>query len=209
MVYDELKALGLDALAAALEGPPQDGEEYAASFYQEATFNLLRHGDQGVAHLLVSLGRFDAVREAAVLLALGASEADTETVRPALYQGLGDEREEVVAAAIDGLRFQKDESAKGRVLARADDRSPWVRGAVLRYWAAVDPDGAKPTLLAALRDPHWAVRANAVDELDDMVAVDALEAIRPLLADPHPNPRAAAEWAVRTLEEEQQIGGLS
>jgi HEAT repeat protein len=52
---------------------------------------------------------------------------------------------------------------------------------------------AKPILYAALHDERYIVRETAVDELDERCDAEAAPLIRPLLDDPHPDVRQAAE----------------
>ena len=79
--------------------------------------------------------------------------------------------------------------------------SPSVRARVLEFLRQLDPEAARSALLAALHDPDYIVRETAVDELDDLGAVEALTALQPLLADPHPHVRQATEGALRRLNE--------
>ena len=74
-----------------------------------------------------------------------------------------------------------------------------VATALATVLARSAPDMATKPLLVALQDRHFVVRESAVDALADLGLVDALPAIRPLLHDPHPHVRQAAQTAVEHL----------
>jgi len=127
------------------------------------------------------------------------ARVDDPWVERFLLAHLGDRRPAVVMAVIDGMTARHALAAHDRVLALAGHRSPYVRGAVLRYLGALFPDEARTLLLAGLQDRHFVVRESAIDALDEIEAVDAVDAIRPMLNDPRPHVRQAAEWAVQHL----------
>lgn len=54
-------------------------------------------------------------------------------------------------------------------------------------------------LMAALKDGSHIVRENAIDELEELQARDAVPALRLLLDDSHRDVRAAARHALQTL----------
>lgn len=102
--------------------------------------------------------------------------------------------------AINGLEIQEHHDTHDAVLALRDHSSPYVRGAVLRYMSQLFLNEAVPMLYAALHDPHYILRESAVDALDDHEVVGALPAVRPLLRDPHPHVRQAAQWMVTRFD---------
>jgi HEAT repeat protein len=161
------------------------------------------HGNDGMRFLMDQAGSVedDEPRLRAVMLGLTMARVDDPWVERFLLAHLGDRRPAVVMAVIDDLTALDALAAYDRVLALAGHRSPYVRGAVLRYLGTLFPDEARTLLLAGLRDRHFVVRESAIDALDEMEAVDAVDAIRPMLNDPHPHVRQAAEWAVHHLSD--------
>ncbi len=61
-----------------------------------------------------------------------------------------------------------------------------------------------PLLLQGLQYPDVLVYENACDELDDFEAVEAMPALTPLLDDPHPHIRQAAQTGLDNLQRVQQ-----
>jgi HEAT repeat protein len=198
--YPELDNLGLAELVQRFHGPPLEGEEYADVYYQEVALHIREHEEAGAAFLFQDLENEDEHRLRAVLLALTVPAFEPVRVGNILRSYLQDRRPMIVAEAIDGLSRLGMRDVREQVATFGGHPSPYVRGAVLRYMGRLFPDVAKPMLLEALHDPHYIVRENAVDELDDLAAVNALPAIRPLLADAHAHARQAAETAVANLQ---------
>lgn len=205
--YAELDNLTLDELIERFRGPPIDGEEYGAIFYEEVTILIREHGDGGLAFLLGECERVgdDEDRLRGVLVALSWPPPDPQ-IRAFLRPYLRNERPLVVMEAVEGLRWQQDSGARDPILALRNHASPYVQGSVLRYLQNLYPEEAVPLALAALHAPHYVVRESAIDVLDELGAVEALAAIRPFLADSHPDVRQAAETAVQDLEELQTEG---
>lgn len=96
-----------------------------------------------------------------------ARGADVEH-RPLLLGQLGHPDELVVQEAIDGLASLGSSQDLDVVASHATHRSPYVRGAVLRYRQRVFDAAARPWLLAGLSDPDPVVRFWALDALDDL-----------------------------------------
>jgi HEAT repeat protein len=71
----------------------------------------------------------------------------------------------------------------------------------LRFISRLFPKEAPPILLEALEDPHYIVKENAIDELDDLGVIEAIPYIRPFLSDPHPYVVEAAQTAISNLED--------
>lgn len=200
-LYPELDNLSLDELIACLHGPPLDGAEYARAYYDEVAIHIQRHGAAGIALLLGQIHHPDADRAGAIILALTFPQPEPAGLRDILLSHLRDERPWVVARAVDALRLLGEKRATAAIAALHDHPSPYVRGRVLAFLRHHDPEAALPRLLAALKDQDYIIRETAVDELDEMGTVEALPAIRPLLADPHPEVRQAVQGAMRRLEE--------
>ncbi len=79
------------------------------------------------------------------------------------------------------------------------DTSPLVRCAALEFVRRHDRPRAKAVLLAALADGDDVVRMCAADELDELGDPSVVSNLRPLLADPHPDVRQAAETTIANL----------
>ena len=112
---------------------------------------------------------------------------------------LSDEREMVVAQAVDTLARFACPSAVGLVSPLLGHPSPYVVGSALRFFARRVPEKAVPLLENALEAEHPIVRQNAVDELDELEYTAALPRIRRLLRDPDKDVREAARYAVAHL----------
>ncbi len=200
-VYPELDGLSLPELIQRFHGPPLDGKTSATAYYMEVAARIGEQGNDGMRFLQEQAGRVadDEPRLRAVMLGLTTPRSTDPSVERFLLAHLGDRRPAVVMEAIVDLTALQALAAHDQVRALASHRSPYVRGAVLRYLGALFPMEAKPLLIAGLADGHFVVRESAVDALDEMDAVDTIDAIRPLLNDPHPHVREAAEWAVQRL----------
>ena len=62
------------------------------------------------------------------------------------------------------------------------------------------PDEAFLLLIEALQDSDEIVRQSAIDEIDELEIIKAIPYIRPLLDDPSPDVRQAAETAIQNLK---------
>jgi len=188
-MYPELDELDFDGLRAAFEGPPVDGDEFAASYFDEVAIRIRRVGDeQGVHYLLSQAERVDPARLQAIFVALTMPPPiNRPDVHVLLMSHLDDEHELVVASVIDGLAVLGGVAdTRPEVSRRHDDARSLVRGAVLRYLAQVDGQRAIPTLIEALDDPDPRVRENAIDELDELEAEVAVSNVQRLTSDPNP-----------------------
>jgi HEAT repeat protein len=130
---------------------------------------------------------------------LGLQDEEDPWYREKLQTLLQDTRELIVAEAVDGLARIKARDLREKILQLRDHPSPYVRGSVLRYMSKLSPTEAPPMLIAALKDPHYIVKENAIDELDDLEYYQALPYIRPLLHNQHEDVLQAAETAVENL----------
>jgi HEAT repeat protein len=199
MLYLELAELDVDVLVERLAAPCPEGDEYAAAYYDDVAITLRARGQRGTDALLERLSTSDELRAASILVAFATPPRD-ESMIPVFRAYLDDGRPRVLLEVIDGLWYLRDRDVHDRIEALHDHASPYVRGAVLRYLSRLFPDEALPYLRTALRDPHFVVRESAVDEYDELDAIGAIDDIRPLLSDSHPDVRQAARTAIANLE---------
>jgi hypothetical protein len=199
----------IDQLIQRFKSLPDDGDLYANFYYQEITDALIKSGQKGVLYLKNWIEQNDpkvldligTARLRAVLFALSQvnSERDREWVKVLLLHYLEDERPEILAEAIDGLRHQKARYTI-RVLMLLNHPSAQVRSSVLRFFAALHPNRALPLLLLALHDSDPLVRENAADELGDLGDRRAIQPLQELCQDSCQNVREAAESALEMFD---------
>ncbi len=201
--YPELDSLSLSELEARFRAPPPDDPEdadYYQIWYDEVAIAIReRDPEEGARFLRGEVASADPERLTAILLAITWFHERDRGNADLLIEGLEDPNEHVVARSIDGLSWLGDCAGTEQVLALGADPRPWVRGAVLRFASRVVPDRAPALLLDALRDPHYIVRENAIDELDELGYTPALARIEALCADPDPHVRQAALSAIPNL----------
>jgi vesicle coat complex subunit len=164
---------------------------------------IAERGQAGNDALIGLLSTADDDRLRAIIFALSSHPGEPMRIRNLLMDYLRDQRPLIVAEAVDGLAALDARDATEQVLALQDHPSPYVRGGVLRFMARLHPDEARELLIDALSDPDYIVRENAIDELQEIDATDALPSLEPLLHDPHPYVRQAAETAVAGLQAEK------
>lgn len=201
-LFPELDNLDLAGLIESFTGDPLDGPEYGRTYYDEVAYQIGQQGDEGLNYLWDRQGQVDADRQGAILLALSTLELRLDRpVEELLRSNLDSEHPLVVADAIDGLQYRGIDTpeVRAQVLVHDDHPSKWVRAAVLRYLSRLFPDEARPILVEALQDLEPLIRENAIDELDDMGAVEFIPEIESLLNDLHPNVREAAAIALDNL----------
>ncbi len=199
MLYPELAELDVNGLVERLVAPCPVGDEYATAYYDDVAITLRARGQRGTDTLLEHLSTLDELRAASILVAFATPPLD-ESMIPVFRAHLDDGRPRVLLEVIDGLCYLRDYEAHDRIVAFHEHASPYVRGAVLRYLSRLFPEEALPYLRKALRDQHFVVRESAVDEYDELDAVEALDDIRPMLSDPHPDVRQAAHTTIENLE---------
>lgn len=201
MLFSELDNLSYSELVDCFEGPPVDGEEYALGWYEEVADCLRESGDEGISFLFEQVETVDPVRLAAVLVVLTGPPTVVDSRLGLWLPGFLSHPEHVVVmAAVDGLSTQED-THQDEVMALRDHPDPYVRGSVLRFISRVLPQEAIPFLIDALNDPHYIVRENAIDELDELGAsYDVVPRLRTFLDDPHPDVRQAAATAICNVE---------
>jgi hypothetical protein len=192
---EELEGLNLDELEQQFEC----NGDYS-SFYDEVAQYIAAQGASGLFYLknVVEEDRMDVPQLRAAIWILGLQEEDP-WYREKLQTLLEDPRDLIVAEAVDGLARIKARDLRDTILQLRDHPSPYVRGSVLRYMSKLFPKEAPPMLIAALKDPHYIVKENAIDELDDLEYYQALPYIRPLLHNQHEDVLQAAETAVENL----------
>ena len=198
-LYTELDSLKLAELISRFQEPAPEGKEYAAAYYDEVAALIEEKGEAGLKFLDSQLPIADKDRLGAILLALATPGHPLSKVM--LLKYLHDKRPYIIVRAIDGLWRQGQSDASNEVLALRNHPDAWVRGAVLRFMRHIQPEAAVPILLEALQDPHYIVRENAIDELDELEAITALPYIRPFLQDQPKDVRAAARLAVEHFED--------
>lgn len=201
--YPELDSLSLSELQARFRAaPPKDPDlegNYQLWYEELAVAIRERDPDEGARFLRGEADRGDPDRLSAILLAIAWFDERDRVYADLAIECLDHPDEQVAARAIDGLAGLGGCGLTERILALGADPRVLVRGAVLRFAPQVVPDRAPALLLHALHDPHYIVRENAVDELDELDYAPALPNIEALRADPHPHVRTAALAAIANL----------
>ena len=209
--YPELEDMTLDELVACFHGLPTEADDDTFVYFSEVALQLRRKGKAGNSILWQEFDHssLDEEHLRAVICALtfpdeypGLTPLE-DSMKTALHKKLPvllrDHRPLIQAEVIDGLESLGDKSMVEAVLELYKSPSPYVRGAVLRYMARLHSAIAKKYLLESLKDSHYVVRLNAIDELDWIDAVEAIPHIRELLTDEDPDVREAAETAIKNL----------
>ena len=212
--YPELDSLSLSELQARFRAAPPvdpdledaapprdpDRDSYHDLWYGEVAIAIRKRDPEGGARFLRGeVAVADPERLTAILLAITWFAERDRVHADLLIECLEHPDEHVAAEAIDGLSVLGGCGLTERILALAADPRALVRGAVLRFARRVVPDRAPALLLDGLRDPHYIVRENAVDELDELDYMPALPRIVELSRDPHPHVRSAALGAIANL----------
>ena len=201
---EELEGLNLGELKQQFE---RDGDY--STFYDEVAQSIAAQGAPGLSYLkkVLEEDRIDVPQLRATIWVLGLQE-EGPWFREKLQTLLHDSRELILAEAVDGLARIKARDLRENILQLLTHPSPYVRGSVLRYMSKLFPNDAPPLLIAALKDPHYIVKENAIDELDDLEYYQALPYIRPLLYNQHEDVLQAAQTAVENLtmvKEEKEV----
>jgi HEAT repeat protein len=194
----DLEKESVEKLAQRLEQPLSSGEEDDFG-YDDIAWALSKRGRLGLdvlARYLVAPAEH-TVR--AAILGISLSLGGPEKYEARLVGLLEDARDGVVKEAIRALGHGRLLSSRARIEALAGHASQHVRGAVLDYFAEVDPDEGYERAIAALRDPDIQVRECAVDLLDDLGRPEAIAALEALVDDPAPDVRAAVQSALENL----------
>ena len=198
-IYPELDDLDLEGLIHYWHSVgPLDGKEYATSYYDELAFLIQNKGAAGRLFLKEQISKSNGDRLAAILYHLPSKEKPIPV--NIILQYLKNEFPLVIADAIEGLKFQEEKKAKNEVLKLRFHYSPYVRSSVLRFMSKLYPDEAFLLLIEALQDSDEIVRQSAIDRIDELEIIKAIPYIRPLLDDPSPDVRQAAETAIQNLK---------
>lgn len=200
--YPELREKDLEGLKTCFQSPAPKEEE-ATAYYQEVAHLIASRGEEGRQYLARAVDGADQPQLRGIIFGLGEGPDKNPLSRDILFRFLRDERPLIVAEAIDGLRNQGYRDVLDVVLPLYEHPSPYVKGSVLRFVASQDPTRANDLLFKALKDPSFIVRENAADELGELRQQESIELLRPLLEDPHPHVRQAAESAIETIRSAQ------
>jgi HEAT repeat protein len=204
--YPELDCLNLQDLIKCFQGSPPVAED-SVIYYTEVAILITKQHEAGIEYLynIVNSTSDDQLR--GIIFALTESPKisekkgleNREKLRQILFTYLNDERPMIIAEAIDGLSKIGEKKAADNVLKMLQHSSPYVRGSVLRFLTQLLPEKAIPILLDHLKDPHFIVRENAVDELGEIGTPSIICYLQPLLSDSHPDVRQAAQTAIDSL----------
>ncbi len=205
--FPTLDARALPDLIALFQSDPlAHGVEpdEAGLFLDEVAVAIAKRGVDGAVFLLDYLVRADTQRAGAILLGLAFVDQDSgrrylPRIRSVLASFLACSTPSLVAEAVGSSSALGFADMADSITPLLNHESPYVVGSVLRFLSRHFPSRARPILMNALRSPEPVVRANAIDELDNMECKEALPRIVELLNDPHENVRAAANWAAEHL----------
>jgi hypothetical protein len=199
-IYPELDNLDLkDLIDYWHTTKPLDGEEYAASYYDELAFLIADKGTAGHLFLNEQISKTNDYKLAAILVNLSSKENPIPS--NILFEHLKHKSFPVISGAIEGLIIQEETKAKNEVVKLRFHESAYVRSSVLRFMSKLYPEEARSLLIEALQDRHEIVRQSAIDEIDELQMTDAIPTLRPFLNDSSPDVRQAAETAIENLED--------
>lgn len=200
-IYPELDKLNLPKLIDCFQKTvPED--ESDSIYFDEVALLIRQQGKAGIDFLFGELDRANLEQLRGIILALTfPPPVEHPSLQGILLSYLHDRRPLIVADAVDELSFLGATDTADAVLPLITHPDSYIRGSVLRFISRLFPLSAPPILLEALQDPHYIVRENAIDKLDDLGTIEAIPYIRPFLSDPHPHVVEAAETAISNLEE--------
>jgi HEAT repeat protein len=199
-IYPELENLDLkDLIEYWHTTEPLDGEEYAASYYDELAFLIADKGTAGRLFLKEQISKTDDYKLASILVNLPSKEHPISS--NTLFKYLKHESSPIIGSAIEGLIIQEEIKAKNEVLKLRFHESAYVRSSVLRFMSKLYPEEARSLLIKALQDRHEIVRQSAIDEIDELQMTNVIPTLRPFLNDSSPDVRQAAETAIENLED--------
>jgi hypothetical protein len=201
--YPELTVKGLNELLGMfkdIDAIRVAGEKKIYS--QELALAILRCGIQGISLLIGLISSANTIQLQAIIFAIGSSQRCDEKFVEILKKCIADSRATIISEAIDALRKLDIKIEFNDIVKFLNHKSPYVRGAVIRYIAAIHTDMSKEILLQALGDPHYIVRENAVDEIESLNIREAIPYLKPLLYDKFKDVRLATEFALSSLDAE-------
>lgn len=183
---EELEHLNFDELLAEFDHPTvTDLAELGFVYFEEVAAKLReRNPDRAVRELLERYGGADEERAAGILFGISVDPERDQVHIPRLRAALERPEPDVVAEAIDRLRNLNDANSAPQVEVLGGSPAVRIRSAVLRYLAGTNHPDAVARLRAGLDDLDGNVRANAVEELVDLVGLEAEPWVMPLAEDP-------------------------
>lgn len=200
-VYPEIDKLNLTELIACFQKTVSENESDSI-YFDEVALLIRQQGKVGIDFLFEEIDKTNLEQLRAIILALTyPPPVENPALKDILISYISDEKTPIVADVVDGLRFLGATDTVDVVLPLRNHPDPYIRGSVLRFISHLFPESALPLLLEALQDPHYIVRENSIDKLDDLGIIEAIPYIRPFLSDPHPDVRQAAETAITNLED--------
>ena len=178
-------------------------------WFREIAAQIARNGEPGLDFLLRLLSSLDDIRKRAALAALSFLPQELiderlDELKEVCLPLLNSENPFLIVESVDNLRIFCYKDVESKILPLLSHASPYVVGSALRFISCHFPTMAKPILLDALESPEPIVRQNAIDELDELGAIDALPQIRKLLDDEDEDVREAAQSAVNNLTKQDQ-----
>src|SRR5713101_7926151 len=156
-LFPETEGSDPTKLIALFHGPPLDGDEFGAVYYQELAVAIREYETDGVNFLIGELGHADENRLRGVLAGLTIPPLLEPDVGDLITSYLADDRPAVVADAIRALSRQGTTEATEQVLHLAGHSSGYVRGAVLDFAGRRARERAGPLLSNGLKDPDYIV----------------------------------------------------
>ena len=196
----EFEGLSTQDLMAAFEGPPPEGDNYAAYYYTEIAHELGTRGTGDVQGFLSEkLLEENIPKVRGAIFGLARLSGAKSWLPEKIVGFLEDSRPDVVAESIWALSHLRFRLALQQIQSFCEHDSPLVVGAALHILARQYPKEAVSILLDALENSHHIVRETACDELDDLGIIDAIPSLKKLLNDPHEDVRQAATTALENL----------
>ncbi|MFB2892645.1 HEAT repeat domain-containing protein [Aerosakkonemataceae cyanobacterium BLCC-F50] len=198
--YTEFDQLNVEDLKQRFCASPPEGEEYATVYYQEIGQLIQERGEEAIDFLKNAIKTANTSQLQGILFALSNSQQKDGDLKTLLLSYLQDHRSIIVMEAVDALSRLGAKDTLDYILALREHSSPYVRASVLRFLRRWYPEIAFNLLVEALKDPDFIVRENAADELGELEITEAIDYLNPLLKDPHPDVRQAAQTAIEILQ---------
>ena len=166
-------------------------------------------GKPAVKPLIADLRDNDPLVRSQAVQALGVIE-DPRAVEP-LIVVLNDKDPLIQRQAIKALGRIKDRRAVGPLILvlTNSDRKPYVRMSAAEVLGMIGDDSAVDSLIAALRDDHWEVRAHAAEALGSIKDPRAVEPLIASLKDQDATVRGNAVDGLAKIKDPRAIEPLS